>query len=180
MKLWTIGHSTRPLPDFMALLRREQVTHLADVRRFPVSRRYPHFDGEALATALTACAIGYTHHPALGGRRTPRSDSPNGAWRNPGFRGYADHMETPEFRSALAELVSLGRQYRTAIMCAEAVPWRCHRSLIADALVALGAAVEHIVDAGTSAHALTSFAVVQDGRVSYPADARSQSNLFSR
>ena len=170
MRLWTIGHSTRSLHDLLTLLERTRVTHIADVRRFPESRRHPHFEREALAAALAAHGIGYSHHPRLGGRRTPLPNSPHRAWRNAGFRGYADYMDTPEFQSALTELVSTATQVPTAIMCAEAVPWRCHRSLIADALVARGADVEHILDSGTSAHALSRFAVVRNGRVSYPGD----------
>ncbi len=183
IKLWTVGHSTRSLDAFIGLLEREDVMHLADVRRFPASRRHPHFNRDALAAALAARGIGYSHHPLLGGRRAPLRDSPHGAWRNTGFRGYADHMDTVEFRAALADLTSTATRARTAIMCAEAVPWRCHRSLLADALIASGAAVEHILDGGTSAHVLPAFAVVRDGRVSYPAGPAAldppQADLFT-
>jgi uncharacterized protein (DUF488 family) len=181
LKLWTIGHSTRSLREFLSLLERARVTHIADVRRFPGSRRHPQFERDALAAALARHGIGYAHHPELGGRRTPLPNSPHRAWRNAGFRGYADYMDTPEFQIALTELVSNATLVPTAIVCAEAVPWRCHRSLIADALVARGAEVEHILDGGTSAHALPRFAVVRDGRVSYSADPpelRGQGDLF--
>jgi uncharacterized protein (DUF488 family) len=179
--VYTIGHSTRSLEDFIALLRREGVRHVADVRAFPASRRYPHFNREPLAAELEAKGIGYSHHPALGGRRTPRPDSLNAGWRNAGFRGYADHMATPEFERALKELVTVGGRARTAVMCSEAVPWRCHRTLIADALVARGIDVRHILDSATSAHAPTRFAVIEVGRVSYPAEpqgANDQEELF--
>jgi uncharacterized protein (DUF488 family) len=179
--IWTIGHSTRSLEDFLALLRRDGIRQLADVRTFPASRRYPHFGRDALAPALAAAGIAYSHHPALGGRRRPRPDSPNDGWRNSGFRGYADHMATPEFQRALDELVALGAHASAAIMCAEAVPWRCHRSLIADALIARGVDVLDIMDAKTAPHALTPFAVVRDAHVSYPKPgdaAESQAELF--
>lgn len=181
MTVYTIGHSTRALEDFVALLRREDIRHLADVRTFPSSRRYPHFNREPLERALAEAGIGYSHHPALGGRRTPRRDSHNTAWRNAGFRGYADYMEGAEFEAGLERLLEIVGATPTAIMCAEAVPWRCHRSLIADALVARGVGVEHILDAGTKPHTLTSFARAHDGRVSYAADTQSvprQSELF--
>ena len=168
MTIWTIGHSTRTIDAFLALLERERIAHIADVRRFPGSRRHPQYGSEALARALADVGIGYSHHPELGGRRTPRSDSPNGAWRNASFRGYADYMQTPEFAAALERLVATAAQSRTAIMCAEAVPWRCHRSLVADALVARAIPVLHILDGRTDPHALTPFAVVHEGQVSYP------------
>ena len=168
--LWTIGHSTRPFPDFAALLARESVRCVADVRSIPASRRHPQYTAAALAEALLALGIDYVHLPGLGGRRRPLPDSPNAAWRNEGFRGYADHMATPEFEAALGTLVALAAAERTAVMCAEAVPWRCHRSLIADALVARGETVLHVLDVRTSAHSLTPFAVTEDGRVRYPAD----------
>ena len=166
--VFTIGHSTRELDAFIALLEREGVRHVADVRRFPGSRRHPQFGRDALALALEGRGIAYSHHPSLGGRRSPRPDSPNGAWRNAGFRGYADYMATPEFTDALERLLDVARAEPTAIMCAEAVPWRCHRSMIADALVARGVPVRHILDARTEPHRLTSFAVVRDGGIVYP------------
>lgn len=176
-KLYTIGHSTRTLDDFIKLLKREGVAHLVDVRAFPTSARYPHFNRESLADSLAAEGIAYTHFPALGGRRKVRRDSHNTLWRNAGFRGYADYMETREFAEALEELLAVAGRERTAIMCAEAVPWRCHRSLIADAAVGRGAEVFHILDAKAESHRLTSFGRVDEaGRVHY--DVAPQSDLF--
>jgi uncharacterized protein (DUF488 family) len=166
--IYTIGHSTRTLDAFIALLEREGVRHVADIRSIPGSRRHPHFGGDALAASLAARGLAYSHHPALGGRRRPRPDSPNGAWRNAAFRGYADHMATPEFRAALDALIALGAREPLVVMCAEAVPWRCHRSLLADALVARGVDVRHIMDAHSAPHRLTPFAVVRNGDVTYP------------
>ncbi|MGH7604157.1 MAG: DUF488 family protein [Gemmatimonadaceae bacterium] len=175
-KLYTIGHSTRTLDEFLGLLAREGVTHLVDVRAFPASRRYPHFNGPELSQSLAAAGITYSHAPELGGRRKVRKDSRNTEWRNEGFRGYADYMETPRFASALEELLDVAKSERTAIMCAEAVPWRCHRSMISDAVVARGLPVLHILDSGTQEHRLTSFAWVDNGRVRY--DSATQSELF--
>lgn len=176
-KLYTIGHSTRTLDDFIALLKREGVSHLVDVRAFPTSARYPHFNQSSLAEALGAVGIRYTHFPALGGRRKVRRDSHNTLWRNAGFRGYADYMETREFSDALNDLLELAAREPTAIMCAEAVPWRCHRSLISDAVVAKGVPVFHIMEAGADEHRLTSFGRIDaGGRVHY--DAAPQSDLF--
>lgn len=166
--VFTIGHSTRDIDQFIALLEREHIQHVADVRSFPGSRRYPHFGRESLAASLAARGIDYSHHPVLGGRRRALADSPNGAWRNESFRGYADYMLTPAFAAALDDLLDLAAHQRTAIMCAEAVPWRCHRSLISDALVARGVNVQHILDARTGPHHLTPFAIVKDGVLYYP------------
>lgn len=168
MTIYTVGHSTRPLDEFLALLARHEIAHVADVRAFPFSRRYPQFNRETLAAALAARGLVYSHHPALGGRRTPRRDSPNYGWRNAGFRAYADYMQTEEFRLAIDGLLRAATAAPTAVMCAEAVPWRCHRSLIADALVTRDVDVRHILDAGERPHALPPFAVVRDGRVAYP------------
>jgi uncharacterized protein (DUF488 family) len=176
-KLYTIGHSTRTLEDFVGLLKREGVSHLVDVRAFPTSARYPHFNQSNLAESLAAEGIRYTHFPALGGRRKVRRDSHNTLWRNAGFRGYADYMETREFSDALEDLLALASREPTAIMCAEAVPWRCHRSLISDAAVGKGFSVLHILDAGSQEHKLTSFGRVDaNGRVHY--DVAPQSELF--
>ena len=176
-KLFTIGHSTRSLDDFLQLLKREGVTHLADVRAFPVSGRYPHFSQDNLRASLTANGIAYSHHPSLGGRRRARRDSHNTEWRNAGFRGYADYMETREFAHAIDELLAIASTEVTTVMCAEAVPWRCHRSLIADAVLARGTPVFHIMDAGASPHRLTSFARIdEDHRVRY--DVSAQNELF--
>ncbi len=165
----TIGHSTRPFEEFLGLLRIHGVSHLIDVRTAPRSRRNPQFNREVLGEALAAAGIRYSHIPALGGLRKPRRDSPNGAWRNDSFRGYADYMLTPEFEAALADLIAAAAKEQVAIMCAEAVPWRCHRSLIADALAAHGSEVFHIMGAGApNRHAITPFAHIDGTRVTYP------------
>jgi uncharacterized protein (DUF488 family) len=177
-RLFTIGHSTRSFEQFHQLLEREGVSHLVDVRAFPASRRYPHFNGPELATALFASGIIYSHVPELGGRRKVRKDSHNSLWRNEGFRGYADYMETPRFAGALEDLLRLAKADVTAIMCAEAVPWRCHRTLISDAAVARGIGVWHILDAGTHEHKLTSFARIDGNIVHY--DVATQSDLFQQ
>ena len=165
----TIGHSTRPLDTFVDLLRAHRVDTLVDVRTVPRSRRHPQFNRESLPESLRAAGIGYTHMPGLGGLRHPRCDSINTGWRNAGFRGYADHMQTPEFDENLRALVDRARRERVAIMCAEAVPWRCHRSLIADALTARGIGVGHILSAERAQpHRLTPFARVEGSTVTYP------------
>jgi uncharacterized protein (DUF488 family) len=177
--VWTIGHSTRTLEDFIALLEREKIESLWDVRAFPMSRRYPHFNRDSLKVALPDIGIAYTHAPQLGGRRPVRKDAPPTQWRNAGFKGYAAYMLTPEFHAALAGLRAAAAERRTTIMCAEAVPWRCHRSLIADALIARGDEVLDILDAATKPHKLTSFAVVDNGEVTYPtAEAPEQLRLL--
>ena len=169
--LHTIGHSTRSLEELIAALHSYQITILADVRTAPRSRRIPHFNREALAGALPAAGIEYRHIPELCGFRKPRPDSLNSAWRNASFRGYADHMQTPEFQAALEELLAVAADLRTAIMCAEALPYRCHRSLIADAVTARRLTVEHIIDSWrTERHRLTPFAVVEGERISYPSE----------
>ena len=145
--VWTIGHSTRPIDVFLKLLTVHGVEAIADVRRFPGSRRHPHFGREALQGALEANGLGYLWIPRLGGRRTPRQDSPNTQWRNSAFRGYADYTATEEFAAGLGELLNLAEGRRTAIMCAEQVWWQCHRMLIADVLRARGVEVLHILDA---------------------------------
>ncbi|MBI4537928.1 MAG: DUF488 domain-containing protein [Gemmatimonadetes bacterium] len=153
---------------------------LVDVRRFPTSRRYPHFAREPLAGALGKAGIGYRHEPDMGGWRTPREDSPNGAWRSRGFQGYADHMDSPAFRAALDRLVADAPRQLTTIMCAEVTPWRCHRQLIADALVARGLGVIHVVGPGrTEPHSLNPHAcVLADGRLTYPSPPPEQAGLF--
>jgi uncharacterized protein (DUF488 family) len=150
MTVFTIGHSTRDIGEFIDLLRAAGVDCLVDVRRFPFSRRHPQFNGEPLAAALAKAGIGYRHAPALGGRRSGRGDgsvSPNSLWREEAFRNYADYAETAEFRAALNGLRRLAQEHVIAIMCAEAVWWRCHRRIIADYLIAAGLGVEHILDA---------------------------------
>jgi uncharacterized protein (DUF488 family) len=167
--IFTIGHSTRPIEEFVNLLQANGVALLADIRSVPRSRRVPQFNRETLPGSLAAVGIDYVHMAALGGLRHPRADSPNTAWRNASFRGYADYMQTAEFTAAIEKLMDLGRARQVAIMCAEAVPWRCHRSLVGDALTARGVAVEDIVGAGRRhSHKLTPFANIEAERVWYP------------
>ena len=167
--IWTIGHSTRSNEDFLALLSAHKIAQLVDVRRFPGSRRYPHFHSDALAHSLTEAGLIYRHEPNLGGRRAARPDSPNMGWKNASFRGYADYMHTEEFQEALETLIADATPSRTVIMCAEAVPWRCHRSLIADRLLTNGWDVWHIMGPSqVQQHRLTSFAVRQGDRLLYP------------
>ncbi len=144
--VWTIGHSTRSADAFVQILKVHEIEILVDVRSFPGSRRYPQFNRTSLFESLTDCGIKYIHAPALGGRRSPRPDSHNTAWQNASFRAYADHMETEEFRKGVAELLEVSSQGRTAIMCAESLWWRCHRSLIADYLKSNAVVVTHILD----------------------------------
>jgi uncharacterized protein (DUF488 family) len=166
--VYTLGHSTRSADAFAALLAAHGIRGVADVRRYPASRRHPHFAREALADALTAAGLRYDWLPALGGRRRARADSPHVAWREAAFRGYADHMETAEFQRGLAALLELAVERRTAVLCAEAVPWRCHRQLIADALVARGVRVFHVIDTGAPRpHALSRLARLDGTRVVY-------------
>jgi uncharacterized protein (DUF488 family) len=171
--IWTIGHSTRAVDAFLELLAGHRLEAVADVRRFPGSRRYPQYAQAALGATLAAHGIAYRWLPALGGRRRPLPDSHNTTWRNASFRGYADYMETPEFARGMDELIDLAGHSRTTLMCAEAVWWRCHRALIADALCVRGIEVVHILDAGHAAtHPYTAAARIVDGRLSYaPADA---------
>lgn len=174
-RLWTIGHSTRSHQEFLLLLQSHDIQRLIDIRRYPGSRRSPHFHSAALAQSLPLAGIRYDDMPTLGGRRTARSDSPNDGWKNASFRGYADYMQTAEFDQALDGLMAQGRRERTAIMCAEAVPWRCHRSLVADALVVRGWEVIHLLGIGqVQIHRLTSFAVSQGKRLVYPKPAEEE------
>jgi len=167
----TIGHSTHGVETFIYLLQAHQVTFVVDVRTIPRSRHVPQFGKEALLNSLHAADIAYEHMPGLGGLRHPRVDSPNKAWRNASFRGFADYMQTNEFEESLNSLVDRARHDRVALMCAEAVPWRCHRSLIADALAVRGIRVEHILGAvRTQVHTLTPWARVRGKRITYPAD----------
>lgn len=169
-RVFTIGHSTRPIGEFIALLRSFGATRLVDIRIAPGSRRHPHFAGDALAQSLADAGILYVHRKDLGGRRRPRPDSPHVGWRNEGFRGYADHMESEAFRRALDEVVEHARTETIALMCAEAVPWRCHRQLVADALTVRGVEVIHILGPGESQeHVLPPFARPDGGRVIYDA-----------
>ncbi|HEY1808541.1 MAG TPA: DUF488 domain-containing protein, partial [Acidobacteriaceae bacterium] len=162
----TVGHSTRTIEEFMALLGAHKVKQLVDVRTIPRSRHNPQFNSDQLAQSLAGAGVRYLHMSELGGLRHARRDSVNTAWRNLSFRGYADYMQTPEFEEALNELMRLAQKRRTAIMCAEAVPWRCHRSLIADALVARGVAAQEITSqTGVRPHTLTPWARVEQGRI---------------
>lgn len=166
----TIGHSTRAAAEFLELLQTHGVTGLADVRTVPRSRRHPHFSADALSASLALHGIEYIHLPGLGGLRKPRSDSPNGGWRHPSFRGYADHMQTPAFTQELEGLLAFAGNRLAVVMCAEAKWWQCHRQLIADALVARGIDVRHVLSAREPArHQLTPFARVAGSAVSYPA-----------
>jgi uncharacterized protein (DUF488 family) len=167
--LYTVGHSNRTWEDFVALLRAHGVQQIADVRRFPGSRRLPQFNDAHLARHLPEAGIAYLPFPDLGGRRRPSDDSPNTGWRNDGFRGYADYMQTSTFADALSALAAQAAQTPTAVMCAEAVPWRCHRSLIADGMLVRGWQVLDIMSP-TSAkpHKLTPFARVDGVRLTYP------------
>ena len=168
--LYTIGHSTRTIEQFVALLREHGIELLVDVRRFPGSRRHPHFGSAALAASLAEAGIAYDHAEALGGRRDSEAGaaSPNTAWRNAAFRAYADYMATPAFRAALDRLIAQAAERTTTIMCAEAVPWRCHRQLIADALVVRGVEVRHVTGRGQGEpHRLTPFARVDGDRIVY-------------
>ena len=167
----TIGHSTRPLEAFIALLRAHGVRRVVDVRTVPRSRRNPQFNRETLPGKLHNRKIHYTHLAALGGLRHARKDSQNRGWENASFRGFADYMQTPEFEEGLERLIAWGRQEQVAVMCAEAVPWRCHRSLISDALAVRGIPVRHIMSrTRAEPHRLTSFARVQGLRVTYPGE----------
>lgn len=169
--IFTIGHSTRFLHDFLALLKQYGIARLVDVRTVPRSAFNPRYNREWLPAALKQVDIAYSHVPALGGLRHPRKDTQNTGWKNLSFRGFADYMQTEEFTRALDELIDAASRERIAIMCAEALPWRCHRSLIADALTARGVEVEHIMNAErTRPHSLTTFAKVDGQRVSYPGE----------
>lgn len=168
LSIWTVGHSTFSIDDFILKLRSFEIELLADVRSFPGSRRYPHFNKENLQTSLTAAGIKYLHLPELGGRRRARPDSINMTWRNESFRGYADYMETKEFAVGIERLLGLASESRVAIMCSEAVWWRCHRSMISDYLKVKGIDVVHIMGEGKSEpHPFTAAARVVNGELSY-------------
>lgn len=169
--IWTIGHSTRSADEFLDILRAHGIRRLVDVRRFPGSRRHPHFGREALAGLLEQAGIDYLWLPELGGRRDPRPDSPNTAWRNSSFRGYADYMDTAPFEEAMSRLIAAARERPTAILCAEALWWRCHRALISDYLKVRNSDILHITDAThATPHPYTSAARIVDGRLSYAAE----------
>jgi len=175
--IWTIGHSTRKLDEFLGLLVKFRIEALADVRSFPGSRKYPQYGKDALAATSRARAIEYTWLPALGGRRRALPNSPNTVWRNAAFRGYADHMGTAEFAQGLEQLLKVASEARTVIMCAEALWWRCHRSMIADALCARGVEVVHILDAKhETVHPMTSAARIVQGELSYASGSTTRSS----
>jgi uncharacterized protein (DUF488 family) len=171
MLIHTIGHSTRSSDELLALLNEHGIEILVDVRRYPGSKRYPHFSSEAMMRWLPEHGVAYIHMPELGGRRKPLPDSPNTAWRNEQFRAYADYMATDEFRAAIDKLVVLGETQRVAVMCAEAVPWRCHRNLIADELTRRGIEVLHIISGQPAKpHVMNEHARIQDDHLVYPAE----------
>lgn len=177
MAVYTIGHSTRTADEFMRILKAFRIQFLADIRTVPRSRRNPQFEREVLRKLLEDHGIQYAHIPGLGGLRRPRKDSPNGGWRNESFRGYADYMQTEDFAVALAELVALAEGGFTVIMCAEAVPWRCHRSLVGDALLVRGIEVVDIMSGnGSRAHRLTPWARVEEQQITYPASEEMKDN----
>jgi uncharacterized protein (DUF488 family) len=170
----TVGHSTRTLEAFIALLQVYGATRVVDVRTVPRSRHNPQFNKASLPGSLKKAGLGYVHLAGLGGLRHAKADSPNGGWRNASFRGYADYMQTPEFERSLDELIELARREKVALMCAEAVPWRCHRSLIADALLVRGICTEDIMSATRrQVHQLTPFAKVRGAAITYPAEGTS-------
>jgi len=170
--LWTIGHSTRPIEELITLLETHGIARLADVRTIPKSRFNPQFNQTRLQHSLEEAGLAYAHEPALGGLRKLRPESLNQGWKNASFRGFADYMQTEAFEQALEKLMASARKAQTAIMCAEAVPWRCHRSLIADALVSRGWTVRHITSLKKAdPHELTAFARIEEGRLTYPAPA---------
>ena len=176
--LWTIGHSTRPIEKFLELLRVHGIELIFDVRTIPQSRFNPQFHSIALAERAIAAELGYRHAAHLGGLRKPKQDSPNLGWRNQSFRGYADYMQTESFRKALEQLMVVGTSRRTAVMCAEAVPWRCHRSLIADALLCRGWTVRHILSETKAVeHHRTSFAILDRGTPIYPRSSDSEAPI---
>lgn len=164
----TIGHSTRPLEEFIQILPSFAVTKVADVRTVPRSRHNPQYNQETLPQALAAVGVGYLHLPGLGGLRHPQRDSPNLGWRNDSFRGFADYLQTPEFEESLLALIELAKREQLCLMCAEMLPWRCHRSLIADALTVRGLKVQHIVKHHLWEHQRTPFARVEGLRITYP------------
>lgn len=170
LTIFTIGHSTRPIGTFLQLLAGHEIQRLIDVRTIPKSRHNPQFGSEALAESLRGAHIHYTHVPGLGGLRRPRPDSINTGWRNTGFRGFADYMETPAFEASLEACLRLAASERVALMCAESVPWRCHRSLIADALLVRGIDVSEIASAARARpHVLTPWARVEGTHIIYAA-----------
>jgi uncharacterized protein (DUF488 family) len=179
MQIFTIGHSTRPLEAFIDMLQGHAIDRLADIRTIPRSRHNPQFNIDTLPTALSSAGIAYTHLPGLGGLRPKKAHSVNTGWRNASFRAYADYMQTEEFTAHIEQLIAMSWHERIALMCAEAVPWRCHRSLVADALLVRGVLVEEIVsEKKCEAHTLTSFAHVECTRLTYPSSEPVNGQLF--
>ena len=177
VKLWTVGHSSRSLDELLEILRSAGIEVVADVRRFPGSRKFPRFGSDALAASLREAGIGYEHFPELGGRRRSSPDSPNTAWRNESFRAYADYMATSGFAKGIDRLLELAQRQRVAVMCSEAVWWRCHRGLIADHLKVRGHEVVHLLSPDRhDEHPYTSAARVVDGRLDYGADGDRESD----
>jgi uncharacterized protein (DUF488 family) len=173
IRVFTIGHSTHSIEEFVELLKRHRVKRVIDVRTIPRSRHNPQFNREELASSLRAEGIAYTHLKKLGGLRHSKKDSINRGWRNASFRGYADYMQTPEFETGLDRATKLAATKRSALMCAEAVPWRCHRSLVADALTVRRIPVEHIISGSRARpHKITPFALVRGKRITYPDETR--------
>ena len=177
----TIGHSTRPIEEFIRLLQAHSVERIVDVRTIPRSRHNPQFNKESLRATLKKAGIGYKHMPGLGGLRRTTAASVNVGWRNASFRGFADYMQTPEFTEALEKLIPLAGKNRAALMCAEAVPWRCHRSLIADALLVRHIPVEHIMSLSRrQVHAITPFAKVRGKKITYPKEMAAKDSKKER
>lgn len=169
IEILTVGHSTHPIDEFLDILKAHGVRLVADVRTIPRSRHNPQFNSDALANSLKASGIGYLHMPGLGGLRHAKKDSPNQGWKNASFRGFADYMQTEEFEAGLRDLIETAKERKTVIMCAEAVPWRCHRSLVGDALFVRGIAVVDILSRSSARpHALTPWAEVAGTKVLYP------------
>lgn len=168
-EILTIGHSTRSLPEFIGLLQENDVECVVDIRTIPRSRYNPQFNKDTLLAELAKMKIDYIHLEGLGGLRHTTADSPNTGWRNASFRGFADYMQSDEFEKSLDDLIAIASKKRSVIMCAEAVPWRCHRSLVSDALLARNINVIHIMGPGkTQPHKMTPFAVIENGRITYP------------
>jgi uncharacterized protein (DUF488 family) len=179
--IWTIGHSTRPIEEFLNLLKAHEIQRLVDVRTVPRSRHNPQFNADTLAESMKHAGLDYLRMPALGGLRNALKDSINDGWRNASFRGYADYMQTENFHRAIEELLAYGTEKKTAIMCAEALPWRCHRSLIADAILSLGTTARHIMALEKAdEHRMTPFAAKNAGKLIYPApiDPNAPPRLF--
>jgi uncharacterized protein (DUF488 family) len=173
----TIGHSDRPIEEFIALLQQNEVGCVLDIRTVPKSRHNPQFGQDQLPVSLAAAGIAYRQIPGLGGLRKPLKDSPNSGWRNTSFRGYADYMQTDAFRENVEEVAALAGEMRCALMCAESVPWRCHRSMVADALLVRGIPVEHIINPGKRRpHTLTPFAKVDGTRILYPPEVEGEAD----